>query len=91
MIVEMAVPATNRVFCRKRVSMRIQVSDGFMSNRKLYTHAITELQVAVDLSKRHEVPWQVWARFLGESGRRREATEILEELTQRSQRRYIAD
>jgi predicted Zn-dependent protease len=58
--------------------------------KKMYPDAIAELQKAVDLSNRHEVPLASLGQVMGESGRKQEAARILEELRRRSQQRYIS-
>jgi TolB-like protein/DNA-binding winged helix-turn-helix (wHTH) protein/Tfp pilus assembly protein PilF len=58
--------------------------------KKMYPEAIAELQKAVDLSNRHEVTLASLGQVLGESGRKQEATKILEELQRRSQQRYVS-
>jgi predicted Zn-dependent protease len=49
--------------------------------KKMYPEAIAELQEAVHLTNRHEVPLASLGQVLGESGRKQEAARILEELT----------
>jgi len=58
--------------------------------KKMYPEAIAELQKAVNLSNRHEVPLASLGQVMGESGRRQEATKILKELNRRSQQRYVS-
>ena len=58
--------------------------------KKMYPEAITELQKAVNLSNRHEVPLASLGQVLGESGRKEEATKILEELKLRSEHQYVS-
>jgi TolB-like protein/DNA-binding winged helix-turn-helix (wHTH) protein/Tfp pilus assembly protein PilF len=58
--------------------------------KKMYPEAIAELQKAVNLSNRHEVPLASLGQVLGESGRKQEATKILDELKRRSDQRYVS-
>ena len=58
--------------------------------KKMYPEAIAELEKAVSLSARHEKPLASLGEVLAESGRKREAAQILAELKLRSKYRYVS-
>jgi TolB-like protein/Tfp pilus assembly protein PilF len=58
--------------------------------KKMYGEAIAELERAVNLTNRHELIVASLAKVLGDSGRKYEARKLLEELEERSKRRYIS-
>jgi TolB-like protein/Tfp pilus assembly protein PilF/DNA-binding winged helix-turn-helix (wHTH) protein len=58
--------------------------------KKMYGEAISELEMAVNLGNRHDLIVASLGKVLAESGRKREARKLLEELKARSARRYIS-
>jgi len=58
--------------------------------KKMFPEAIAQLEKAVTLSNRNEMTIASLGQVLAESGRRREAAELLQELRGRSGQRYIS-
>jgi Flp pilus assembly protein TadD len=58
--------------------------------KETYGEAIAELEQAVNLTNRHELIVASLGKVLGDSGRKREARKLLEELEGRSKHRYIS-
>lgn len=58
--------------------------------KKMYQEAIAELENVVSLWSKNDVPVASLGKVLGDSGRKQEARKLLEELEERSKRRYIS-
>ena len=58
--------------------------------KRMCAEAVSELEKAVSLSARHEKPLASLGEVLAESGRKREAAQILAELKLRSKYRYVS-
>lgn len=58
--------------------------------KKMYREAIAELEKVVGLWSKNEVPVASLGKVLADSGRKQEARKLLEELEERSKRRYIS-
>ena len=58
--------------------------------KKMYLEAIAELEKVVGLWSKNEVPVASLGKVLADSGRKQEARKLLEELEERSKRRYIS-
>jgi tetratricopeptide (TPR) repeat protein len=56
----------------------------------MYSEAIAELEKAVRLSNRNEIALASLGKGLGDSGRKQEAQNIVQELKNRSKRHYVS-
>ncbi|GAC1692624.1 MAG: hypothetical protein NVS9B5_34900 [Terriglobales bacterium] len=58
--------------------------------KKMYREAVAEMEKAAKLGNRHEMILASLGKILGDSGKKQEATDLLEELKERSKHRYIS-
>ena len=58
--------------------------------KQMYTEGIAEMEKAAKLGNRHEMIVASLGKILGDSGRKGEARKLLQELEERSKRRYLS-
>lgn len=60
------------------------------AERKMYREAVSELQKSLESSDRNDADLAALGKVLGDSGRKQEAKKLLNELAERSKRRYVS-